>query len=115
MRYMLLLHGRAAKFHHRDADALEAALAFLVRFEDELAGRSELEWTEVLDDEAQAEVVGPDRAVRKGAVHAEGPLMRVWVVRVPDQARAWDLAGALAEGVGMPIEVRECLPGAQRP
>lgn len=115
MRYMLLLHGRTAEFHQRAAEELEAALGFLVRFEDELAGRSELEWTEVLDADTQAEVVGPDRAVRKGVANADAPLMRVWVVRVPDQARAWELAGALAEGIGMPIEVRECLPGAQRP
>ncbi|WP_449283382.1 hypothetical protein [Leucobacter sp.] len=115
MRYMLLLHGGAAEFHQRAAETLEAALGFLVRFEDELAGRSELEWTEVLDTETQAEVVGTDREVRRGTASADAPLMRVWVVRVPDQARAWELAGALAEGIGMPIEVRECLPGAQRP
>ncbi len=115
MRYMLLLHGKAAEFHQRDTERLEEALGFLVRFEDDLAARSELEWTEVLDAETQAEVVGPDREVRRGTEGSDAPLARVWVVRVPDQARAWELAGALAEGIGMPIEVRECLPGAQRP
>ncbi|WP_157502115.1 YciI family protein [Leucobacter celer] len=115
MRYMLLLHGKAAEFHQRDAERLEEALGFLVRFEDDLAARSELEWTEVLDAETQAEVVGLDREVRRGTANADAPLARVWVVRVPEQARAWELAGVLAEGIGMPIEVRECLPGAQRP
>ncbi|MFT4233135.1 MAG: hypothetical protein QM606_10230 [Leucobacter sp.] len=116
MRYMLLLHGRVAELHDRPADRLEEVLGFLVRFEDELAISSELEWTEVLDAEDQAEVVGPDREVRKGWANAgAAPLMRAWVVRVRDQARAWELAGALAEALEMPVEVRECLPGSQRP
>ncbi|RGE20774.1 YciI family protein [Leucobacter sp. wl10] len=115
MRYMLLLHGREAEFQRRTPDRREAAVAFLARFEDELAVGSELEWTEVLDDEEHAVLVGPG-GTGEGWFNSEGsPLQRAWVVRVQDRERALELAARLARGVDSPVEVRKCLPGAQRP
>lgn len=116
MRYMLLLHGVETEFRDRTPEQAEEVIGFLSRFEDELASRSELEWTEVLDDSRHADLVDPEGGARPGWFNADGaPLERLWVVRVADQSRAQDLAGLLAAELGTPVEVRECMPTAQRP
>ncbi|XPP27238.1 MAG: hypothetical protein ACNYNX_03380 [Leucobacter sp.] len=116
MRYMLLLHGREEEVHAAPPERVEEITAFLARFEDELMSGSELDWTEVLASEVNALVVGPDGAARETWLNAEGlPLERVWVVRVADPDRAGAIAASLAAGVGAPVELRECLPSAQRP
>ncbi|KAF5290532.1 hypothetical protein FQR65_LT20631 [Abscondita terminalis] len=116
MRYMMLLHGTEAEFQGRGSEWIEESVKFLARFEDDLASRSELEWTEVLGSAAHAETVGPDGEPRTAWFNAAAvPVLRVWVVRVPHHERARELAGSLAAGLGASIEVRECLSGAQRP
>ncbi|WP_233615154.1 hypothetical protein [Leucobacter chromiisoli] len=116
MRYMLLLHGRESEVWGRTPEWVEEATAFLARFDDELASRSELEWTEVLDSDAHASLVGPGQETRPGWFNAQGdPLARLWVVRVADAARAAELASQIAGELDTWVEVRECLPSAQRP
>ena len=116
MRFMLLLHRRESELLQRAPEWIEEVVEFLARFEDELLSRSELEWTETLDSDARAEVVGPGGERRDGWYNEAGkPLRRLWVVRVPDRARAHELAGQLAGELDTWVEVRECMPGAQRP
>lgn len=116
MRYMLLLHGTEAEFRGRPPEWIEEVLAFLARFEDELAGRSELEWSETLEVPEHAETVGPGGEAQPGWFNAEAsPLRRLWVIRVADHARARELAGLLAGELDAWVEVRECMPTAQRP
>ncbi|GAB2548647.1 hypothetical protein [Leucobacter ruminantium] len=116
MRYMLLAHGLESALIERGPVWVEEVVSFLARFEDELAGNSELEWTEALDGDEHAVVVGPGGETREGWYNREGePLRRLWVVRVPDRDRARELAGLLAGELDTWVEVRECLPTAQRP
>ncbi len=116
MRYMLLAHGTNAAFIARGPAWVEEVVGFLARFEDDLAATSELEWTEVLDDDELAEVVGPGGESRAGWYNEAGkPLRRVWAVKVDTHARARELAGLLAGELDTWVEVRRCLPGAQRP
>ena len=116
MRYMLLAHGLEAALVERGPAWVEEVVAFLARFEDELSSNSELEWTEALDDEEHAEVVGPGGEVRPGWYNEGGkPLRRLWAVRVPDRDRARELAGQLAGELDTWVEIRACLPTAQRP
>lgn len=116
LRYMLLLHWKEADLHARSPEWAEEAVAFLARFDDELATNSELEWTEVLASEVNAIHVGPGEVSRPGWYNSSGkPLSRVWVVRVESSERVVELAGQLAGELDTWIEVRECLPSAQRP
>lgn len=116
MRYLLFWHIRDAELHGRSPEWHEEVASFLAGFEDELAAGSELEWTEVLAPGAQSVVVGPGAELRHGVFDVEGtPLARVWAVRVADRERAVALAAKLAGELDAWVEVRECLPGAQRP
>ncbi|MBL3688147.1 hypothetical protein D3248_14465 [Leucobacter zeae] len=116
MRFMLMLHGTDAEYRSKPPEWVEEVVGFLTSFEDGLATRSELEWTEVLGPDARAEVVGPGGATREGWYDEQGePLRRIWVIRVPDRERAVELAELLAGELDAWVEVRECLPGAQRP
>lgn len=116
MRYMLLLHGREESVHTTPPEQVEEIAAFLARFDDELMMSSELDWAEVLASEINADLVDPSGAVQHTWLNADSqPLERIWVVRVADEARAHEIAAALAAGTRSVIEVRECLPSAQRP
>ena len=116
MRFLLLHHESELEAADRPAEAIESALAFLTRFEDELATRSELEWSEVLGPDSGAEFFIPGGQVEAGPGEGGGQLLRrVWAVRVASEARARELAGELADGIAARIELRECLPGSQRP
>lgn len=116
MRYMLLLHTRESEMRQRTPEWIEEAAAFLARFEDRLASASELEWSEVLGDEDAAVVVGPGGVTNPGWYNESGKaLSRVWAVRVADPERVRELAGELAGELDTWIEVRECMPSAQRP
>lgn len=116
MRYMLLLHSREEDVHTASPDSVEDATAFLARFEDELVSRSELDWSEVLGSEVHAEVIDPGGRVRSGWCNPDGlPLARLWAIRVADPERARELAAQLAAATNYAVELRECMPTAQRP
>lgn len=116
MRFMLMLHRRESELLAKPPEWIEEVVRFAATLEDELLSRSELEWTEVLDSDDRAVVVGPDGDRRDGWYNEAGkPLRRVWVVRVADRARAEEIAALLAGELDTWIEVRECMPGAQRP
>ena len=116
MRYLLFWHLRDEELRARTPEWQEEITAFLAIFENELAERSELEWTEVLAPDTQAIVVGPDRVVSTGPYNVNGkPAARIWAVRVADADRATEIASSLAGELDTWIEVRECLEGAQRP
>lgn len=116
MRYMLMVHGLGATVIERGAEWIEEVVGFYAQFEDELASSSELEWTEALDSDEHAEVVGPGEARRPGWYNkAAKPLRRLWVVKVDTHERARELAAQLAGELDTWVEVRRCLPGSQRP
>lgn len=116
MRYMLLLHSREEDVHATAPERVEQVTSFLATFDDRLLQHSELDWTEVLGSELNAETVEPSGVVRDGWVNAAGlPIARIWVVRVADEGRARAIAAELAAGTGSTIEVRACMPSAQRP
>lgn len=116
MRYLLSWHIREAEMHDRSPAWREEVVAFLARFEDELFANSELDWVEVLDPESQAIVVGPGGEVRDGFYNEGGkPSARVWAIRVASRERVVEIAAKFAGQLDTWIEVRESLPGAQRP
>ena len=116
MRYFLSWHIREAELHDRSPAWREEVVAFLARYEDELFVSSELDWVEVLDPETQAVVVGPGAEVRSGFYNAGGkPSARIWTIRVASRERAIEIAAKFAGQLDTWIEVRKCLPSAQRP
>ena len=116
MRYVLSWHIRETELHDRSPAWREEAVAFLARFEDELFVASELDWVEVLDPELQAIVVGSGAEIRSGFYNQGGkPSAKIWGIRVASRERAIAIAATLAGQLDTWIEVRECLPGAQRP
>lgn len=117
MRYLLLLRGLDPNLRRRSLSWVEEVTSFLARFDDELASRSELEWSEVLAPVSQATIVG-----LSGSEHgadtiddASETIARVWAVRVADRARAVEISRDLAEALGTRIEMRECMPSSQKP
>lgn len=115
MRYLLLVQGflpGEGVEPERDAKRVESAVAFAAKFDDELLATSELEWSEVLGPTGHSRVVGPDGEAWAGGVTG---VSRVWAVRVGTVERAHDLAARIASELGVNVEVRECLVGAQRP
>ncbi|SEC55964.1 hypothetical protein SAMN04489806_3216 [Paramicrobacterium humi] len=115
MRYLLLLHSRGPELRDHSPEWMEEATAFLARFDDELAMRSELEWSEVLAPASRGRIIGADGTETTAESDAAAPVTRVWVVRVADAARALALGGELARRLGARVDVRECLPSAQMP
>lgn len=116
MRYLLSWHIRETEMRQRSPARREETVAFLTRFEDELFVSSELDWVEVLGPETQSIVVGPGADVRQGFYNEGGkPSARVWVIRVENAQRAREIAATFAGQLDTWIEVREILPGAQRP
>ncbi|MDJ1372090.1 YciI family protein [Gulosibacter molinativorax] len=116
MRYLMSWHVREAELVDRSPEWREEATAFLAEFEDRLFSNSELDWVEVLDTEKQAVVIGPGGESREGFYNSEGkPSARLWAVRVPSRERAVELAAELAGKLDTWIELREIMPGAQRP
>lgn len=116
MRYFMSWHIREAELLARSPEWREEVAAFLALYEDELFANSELDWVEVLDPETQAIVVGPGAQVREGFYNEGGkPSARVWAIRVSSRDRAIEIASKFAGQLDTWIEVRECLPGAQRP
>ena len=115
MRYLLSWHIREAEIRTRSPAWREEVVAFLAQYEDELFVNSELDWVEVLDQEPS----------HRGRTWCGGSR---WFFLTP--------VGTFGESLGDPrlrsstsdrcsvefagqldtwIEVRECLPSAQRP
>lgn len=119
MRYLLFWHAREEELRERTPEWQEEVASFLAVFEDELAQSSELEWVEVLAPEHHALLVGPggeSSELRQGAYNVEGkPLARLWALRIEERERVIEIANRLAGELDTWIEIRECLPGNQRP
>lgn len=116
MQYLLTWHIREEDLIEQTPERRERIIAALAVFENELDLSSELAWVGVLAPESQAVVVSPNGSVRDGIYNSGGtPTSRVWQVRVESEERALTLAARLADALDAGIEVRECLPGAQRP
>lgn len=116
MRYLMSWHIHESELHERSPEWREEVTAFLAEFEGDLLTSSELEWVEVLGPESQAVVVGPGAVIRDGVYNLDGkPAARVWAVRVSNKDRAVELAATLAGELDTWVEVRECMPGSQRP
>ena len=119
MRYLLFWHAREEEIRERTPEWQEEVVSFLAVFEDELAQSSELEWVEVLAPEQHALLIGPggeSSETRQGVYNFRGkPLARLWAVRVKSPERVAEIANNLAGELDTWIEIRECLPGNQRP
>lgn len=116
MRYLLFWHIHEHEMRARSETWHEEVAEFLSRFEDELGAQSELDWSQVLAPESQAEVVGPGNRRESGVYNEHGkPVVRLWMIRVDDPTRASEIAGRLAGELDTWIEVREVYEGAHRP
>lgn len=127
MKFMLMMSCTRAQFESLGSwtqDEFKAHIEFMMRFNRELQERGEFVLAEGLDQPGNAKVV---RAKDKNApIVSDGPfaeskefLAGFWIVEVPSEARAIELAAqaSTAPGPGgapfqIPIEVRQvmCAP-----
>jgi hypothetical protein len=116
MKYMIMVFGDEKDLHTRPHQWVEDVTSFMARLDDELAHSGELVYSEVLDDGGGATVVDRRRRFHHGSITGRGfPLSRFWVVKVPGEERADEIAGSIAEVLGSAVEVRRVMEGAQRP
>ncbi|WP_168625641.1 YciI family protein [Cryobacterium sp. BB307] len=116
MKFMIMVFGDEADLREKSPGWIERVTAFMAQFDDEIAQTGELVYSEVLEFGSKATLVD-----RHGGLHAgtfsgtTKPLARFWVVTVPDETRALELAGRVAEAVESAVEVRQVMEGSQRP
>jgi hypothetical protein len=116
MKFMIMVFGERAELHSRSPEWIERLVGFMVRLEDELAQSGELVYSEVLEGAKSATLVDPRGAHRPGPSNAsDAPLSRYWVVKVPDESRAIEIAASVAAVVERPVEVRQCMEQSLRP
>ena len=116
MKFMLMVFGDEKDLRTKPRQWVEEFTSFMAELDDELAGSGELVYSEVLEDGGGATVVDRRRRFHHGSITGRGfPLSRFWVVKVPSEARADEIAGSIAEVVGGAVEVRRIMEGAQRP
>jgi hypothetical protein len=106
MKFMIMVFGDEATLHARAESAIEREAAFMVQFEDELASSGELVYSEVLEFGASATLVEATGGSRRGAFST---LLRYWVVVVPAEPRAIELAARVAAVTASTVEVRQCM------
>ncbi len=114
MKFMIMVFGDRAGLHAKPTEWIERMVAFMVRLDDELARSGELVYSEVLERGDSATTVEPGLDIRRGG-HSDAPLSRYWVVKVPGQARAVEIASSIAEIVDAPVEVRRCMEQSLKP
>ncbi len=116
MKFMIMVFGDEANLHAKPPEWVATTTSFMARLDDELAASGELVFSEVLEDGNAATLVDRHRGVHRGSIAGRGsPVSRFWVVTVPDEQRALDIAGSVAEVIGGAVEVREVRQGSQRP
>ena len=116
MRFMIMVFGERAELHAKPTEWIERMVAFMVRLDDELAQSGELVYSEVLEAADAATLVGRDGATSRGPFTvSDAPLSRYWVVKVPDESRAVEIAASVAAIVESPVEVRQCMEQSLRP
>ena len=125
MKYMLMMTGTKGgweKFCALPKKDLQAHIAFMIGFSQELAGSGELVAAEGLAAPDQARVVRADKdgtPITDGVFpEAKEFLAGYWIVDVESQERAIEIAAraSMAPGLGgvpmsIPIEVREVMSG----
>lgn len=124
MKYMLMMSCTRPQFDSLASwtpAEFQAHVAFMMRFNQELAARGELVAAEGLDQPKNAKVVRAED--RRAPMVSDGPfaeskefLAGFWIVEVPDETRAIELAAyaSTAPGPGgvpfrIPIEVRQVM------
>jgi hypothetical protein len=116
MKFMIMVFGGRAELQAKPSELIEQVVGFLVRLEDELAASGELVYSEVLEGGDSATLVDEHGGSRRGSFNApDAPLSRYWVVKVPDESRAIEIAASVAAVVESPVEVRQCLAQFLRP
>lgn len=116
MKFMIMVFGEWAELHARPSEWIEQMVAFMVRLEDELAQSGELVYSELLADGESATLANPHGASGRASFNAShAPLSRFWVVRVPAESRAVEIAASIAAVVESPVEVRLCMEQSLRP
>ncbi|WP_157155763.1 MULTISPECIES: YciI family protein [unclassified Diaminobutyricimonas] len=106
MKFMIMVFGDEATLHIRAKSDIEREAAFMVQFEDELATGGELVYSEVLEFGASGTLVEAYGGTRRGSFST---LLRYWVVRVPAETRAIELAARVASVTASTVEVRQCM------
>jgi hypothetical protein len=116
MKFMIMMFGDEKDLRTKPPEWVERFTSFLAQLDDELAANGELVYSEVLEDGGGATVVDRRRRFHHGSITGRGfPLSRFWVVKVPNEERADEIAGSIAEVIGGAVEVRQVMEGAQRP
>lgn len=116
MRFMIMVFGERAELHAKPTEWIERMVAFMVRLDDELAQSGELVYSEVLEGADAATLVPQHGATSRGSFNvSDAPLSRYWVVKVPDESRAVEIAASVAEVVDAAVEVRQCMEQSLRP
>jgi hypothetical protein len=116
MRFMIMVFGERADLHAKPPEWIEQMVAFMVRLEDELAVSGELVYSEVLEGGESATLVDQRSGTRPGTYNAsDPPLSRYWVVKVPAESRAIEIATSVAVAVDSAVEVRQCMEQSLRP
>ena len=116
MKFMIMVFGDAASLHARPPEWAGQFASFMAELDDELAQSGELVFSEVLEDGSAATLVDRHRGFHRGSIAGRGsPLSRFWVVTVPNEERAIEIAGTIAEVIGGAVEVRQVMEGSQRP
>jgi hypothetical protein len=116
MKFMLMEFASQSDLKAKSRDWNERMVSFMVRLEDELAARGELVYSEVLEFGDFARLVDRHGRIHTGSFTGTGsPLFRYWVVSVPGEERALQIAASIAEVVEAAVEVRECRRDSLRP
>lgn len=116
MKFMIMVFAARTDLQAKPPEWVERMAAFMVRLDDELAHRGELVYSEVLEYGDSATMV--DRHGRTHHASFSGssePLSRFWVVKVPTESRALEIAASVAEVVDTAVEVRRCMEQYLRP
>jgi hypothetical protein len=116
MKFMIMVFGERADLHAKPPEWIEQMVAFMVRLDDELARSGELVYSEVLEGGESATLVDPHGGIRRGSFNvSDAPLSRYWVVKVPAEARAIEIASSVAGVLEAAVEVRQCMEQSLRP
>jgi len=116
MRFMIMVFGDEAGLRERIPGLIEHEAAFLAVLEDELAQRGEIITAEVLEWGTAATLVQPDGTTHRGPFNTvDTPLARFWVVKVPGESRALEIAARVAHELRGPVEVRQCMEESHTP